>query len=113
MEMSNNPVYNIVNQRYLLELNSSISHLSRDIFAAVKSHRDLFSVQFEQLQLQVMNAVRPASPCICQNTAVCTMSCIINCLYDNRNSIQYSLKTFYLRNGSELSQIPFLYNLRQ
>ena len=115
MKISKNPANNIVNKRwdiYLLEVNSSISRFSRDVPAAVQSHRDLFSVQFEQLQLQVMDAVRLASPCISQNTlpgvlhglldllpsgirecfglhsnAVYTMTCIINCLYDNRNSI--------------------------
>ena len=141
MKISKNPANNIVNKRwdiYLLEVNSSISRFSRDVPAAVQSHRDLFSVQFEQLQLQVMDAVRLASPCISQNTlpgvlhglldllpsgirecfglhsnAVFTMTCIINCLNNNRNSFQYSFQTFYQRNGSELSQIPFLDNFRQ
>ena len=50
--------------RYLPEVNSSIS---RDSPAAVQSHRDLLSVQFEQLQLQVVDTVRLASQFISQN----------------------------------------------
>ena len=51
--------------RYLPEVNNS--SISRDIPAAVQSHRDLLSVQFEQLQLQVVDAVRLASQFISQN----------------------------------------------
>ena len=56
--------------RYLLKVNSSIS---RDVPAAVQSHRDLFGVQFEQLQRQIMDAVRLASPSISQNTLPCVL----------------------------------------
>ena len=61
--------------RYLPEVNSSIS---RDIPAAIQSNRDLFSVQFEQFQLQVVDAVRLAIPCISQNALPCGLQGLLD-----------------------------------
>ena len=53
---------------YLLEVNSSISCFSRDSPTAIQSHCDLLRVEPEELQLDVVDAVRPALPSICQDT---------------------------------------------